>query len=219
MRTITIIEHITLDGVIQAPGGPDEDRDAGFPYGGWAFQYTDPLVGDFIAAIHAKPFDLLLGRRTYDIWSDYWPKAKPSPIGDAINAATKYVATHRPETLHWGPSQGLGPDLIAGVRQMKASTGPKVLMWGSSTLPGSLLKNGLVDEVVLIIYPVLLGVGKRFFSNGADPSELALTSTLSSQSGVIISTYKPIGPIRTGSFQEHLDSRADPDGRALPDPS
>jgi dihydrofolate reductase len=200
MRTIRIIEHISLDGVIQAPGGPDEDRDGGFAYGGWSFPYTDPLVGDFIAGVHAEPFDLLLGRRTYDIWSAYWPTAKPSPIGDAINAATKYVATHRPETLDWGPSRGLGTDLAGGVRRMKASDGPNVLMWGSSTLPGVLLKQGLVDEVVLIVYPVLLGTGKRLFPEGADPRELALTTTRAAPSGVILSTYKPVGPVRTGSF-------------------
>lgn len=205
MRTIKIIEHISLDGVIQAPGGPDEDRDGGFVHGGWSFPYTDPAVGDFIAAAHAQPFDLLLGRRTYDIWSAYWPTAKPSPIGDAINAATKYVATHRPTTLDWGPSQGLGPDVADGVRKLRASNGPIVLMWGSSTLPGVLLRHGLVDEVALIVYPVLLGTGKRFFPEGADPRELALTTTTVAPSGVIISTYKPVGPVRTGSFDESLE--------------
>ncbi len=205
MRTIKVIEHISLDGVIQAPGGPEEDRDGGFAHGGWSFPYTDPVVGDFIAKAHTQPFDLLLGRRTYDIWSAYWPTAKPSPIGDAINAATKYVATHRPKTLDWGPSQDLGTDVAEGVRKLKASHGPNVLMWGSSTLPGLLLRHGLVDEVILIVYPVLLGTGKRFFPEGADPCELALTTTTAASSGVIISTYKPVGAIRTGSFDDSLE--------------
>lgn len=205
MRTIKVIEHISLDGVIQAPGGPDEDRDGGFAHGGWSFPYTDPVVDDFIAAIHAQPFDLLLGRRTYDIWSAYWPTAKPSPIGDAINAATKFVATHRPQSLDWGPSRDLGTDVAEGVRKLKASHGPKVLMWGSSTLPGILLKQGLVDEVILIVYPVLLGTGKRFCPEGPDPRELALTTTTVAPSGVIISAYKPVGPLRTGSFDDSLE--------------
>lgn len=196
MRTITIIEHITLDGVIQAPGGPDEDRDSGFASGGWAFQYTDPVVGELIAAIHAQPFDLLLGRRTYDIWSAYWPTARPSPLGDAMNTATKYVATHRPESLDWGPSQDLGADLANGVRRIKASPGPNILMWGSSTLPSVLMKEGLVDEVNLIVYPLLLGSGKRLFQTGFDPRKLILTTTRTTPSGVIISTYKPIPPER-----------------------
>lgn len=205
MRTIKIIEHISLDGVIQAPGGTDEDRDGGFAHGGWSFPYSDPAVGAFITQLHAEPFDLLLGRRTYDIWSAYWPTAKPSPIGDPINAATKYVATHRPKTLGWGPSQDLGKDVAAGIWRMKASDGPNVLMWGSSSLPGVLLSQGLVDEVILIVYPVLLGRGKRFFPGGADPRELALTSTTAAPSGVIISTYKPVGAIRTGSFDDSLE--------------
>ena len=121
MRKLKIIEHISLDGVIQAPGGPGEDGD--YPYGGWTRPYRDPAVGKAVIAAHSEPFDLLLGRRTYDIWSGFWPKAPSSPLADSLNAATKYVATHRPDSLAWGPFEGLGPDIVAGIRRIKAMDG------------------------------------------------------------------------------------------------
>jgi dihydrofolate reductase len=198
MRRIRIIEHISLDGVIQAPGGPNEDGD--YPHGGWAVPHSDAAVGEAIVAGHSVAFDLLLGRRTYDIWSDYWPKAESSPMADSLNAATKYVATHRPESLGWGPVEDLGPDIVDGVRRIKAKDGPDLIVWGSSTLTPVLLEHGLADEVLLLVYPILLGTGKRFFSAGTPPRELALVGTKAASSGVIISTYKPSGPLRTGSF-------------------
>jgi dihydrofolate reductase len=198
MRKIKIIEHISLDGVIQAPGGPNEDGD--YPYGGWAVPHRDPAVGEAILAVHGKGFDLLLGRRTYDIWAGYWPKAESSPLADSLNAATKYVATHRPDSLGWGPFEGLGQDIVEGIRRIKAKEGPDLIVWGSSTLTPMLLEHGLADEVLLFVYPVLLGKGKRFFSDGTPPRELALTGTKATSSGVIISTYTPAGPLRTGSL-------------------
>jgi dihydrofolate reductase len=198
MRRIRIIEHISLDGVIQAPGGPNEDGD--YPHGGWAVPHSDAAVGEAIVAGHGVAFDLLLGRRTYDIWSDYWPKAESSPMADSLNAATKYVATHRPDSLGWGPVEDLGPDIVDGVRRIKAKDGPDLIVWGSSTLTPVLLEHGLADEVLLLVYPILLGTGKRFFSAGTPPRELALVGTKAASSGVIISTYKPSGPLRTGSF-------------------
>src|SRR5262249_19647694 len=156
-----ILEHLSLDGVIQAPGGPGEDGD--YPHGGWAAPYDDPEMGKVIVAEHGKPFDLLLGRRTYDIWSGFWPKAEGS-FADGINAATKYVATHRPESLTWGPADALGKDIVEGTRRVKASKGPDLLVWGSSKLTPALIEHELADEVMLFIYPVLLGTGKRFFS-------------------------------------------------------
>jgi dihydrofolate reductase len=122
MRKITIIEHISLDGVIQAPGGPNEDPP--YPYGGWAGPHADPDGGAAIVAAHGEAFDLLLGRRTYDIWTGFWPKAPKSPMADSINSATKYVATHRPKSLEWGPAEGLGADIVEGVRRIKAKSGP-----------------------------------------------------------------------------------------------
>jgi dihydrofolate reductase len=200
MRKLKIIEHISLDGVVQAPGGPEEDRDGNYPYGGWSVPHSDPAVGEAIVAAHGEAYDLLLGRRTYDIWSGYWPKAPSSPMADSINAATKYIATHRPESLAWGPVEALGADIVEGVRRIKAKNGPHLIVWGSSTLTPVLLEHGLADEVLLLVFPVLLGQGKRFFSDGTPPRELALVSTKAVPSGVIISTYKPSGPLRTGSF-------------------
>ena len=198
MRKIKIIEHISLDGVIQAPGGPGEDGD--YPYGGWTVPHADPAVGEVIVEAHREAFDLLLGRRTYDIWSGYWPKAGKSPMADRLNLATKYVATHRPDSLKWGPAEGLGQDIVEGVRRIKAKDGADLIVWGSSTLTPVLLENGFADEVLLLVYPVLLGTGKRFFSDGAPPRELALIGTKAASSGVVISTYRPSGPLRTGSF-------------------
>ena len=200
MRKIRIIEHISLDGVIQAPGGRNEDGD--YPYGGWAAPHHDPAVGEAIVAGHGEVFDLLMGRRTYDIWSGYWPKAAKSPMADSLNAATKHVATHRPNSLEWGPVEDLGPDIVEGVRRIKAKGGPDLIVWGSSTLTPVLLEHGLADEVLLLVFPVLLGTGKRFFSDGTQPRELALVSTKAVSSGVIISTYRHNGPLRTGTMGE-----------------
>jgi dihydrofolate reductase len=193
MRKIKIIEHISLDGVIQAPGGPNEDGD--YPYGGWTAPYRDPAGREAILAAHGSGFDLLLGRRTCDIWSGFWPTVKNLPLADSLNAATKYVATHRPESLGWGPVEGLGPDIAGSVRRIKAKDGQDLILWGSSTLTSMLLENGLADEVMLLVYPVLLGKGKRFFSDETPPCKLALAGTKAVSSGVIISTYTPSGPL------------------------
>jgi len=200
MRKIRIIEHISLDGVIQAPGGPEEDP--GYPYGGWAAPHSGPEGGAAIMAAHGDDFDLLLGRRTYDIWSGFWPTAPKSPMADSINAATKYVATHRPDSLGWGPAEGLGPDIAAGVRRVKAMSGPHLIVWGSSTLTPVLLEHELADEILLLVFPVLLGTGKRLFSDGTPPRELKLVSSKAVASGVILNTYKPNGPLRTGTMGE-----------------
>lgn len=200
MRKIRIIEHISLDGVIQAPGGPGEDGDR--KHGGWSVPFADPLIGQTIIAAHAAPFDLLLGRRTYDIWAAYWPKAPSGPIADSFNAATKYVATHKPASLGWGPSEGLGTDIVKRLRQIRSSDGADMILWGSSTLTPVLLGNALVDEVLLLVYPVLLGTGKRFFSKVSEACELALVSTKAAASGVLLNTYRPVGSLRTGSFAQ-----------------
>jgi dihydrofolate reductase len=198
MRKLTIIEHISLDGIIQAPGGPDEDGD--YPYGGWAAPHSDPEVGQAIVAAHGESLDLVLGRRTYDIWSGHWPQAKKSLMADSLNAATKYVATHRPGSLAWGPVEALGPDVVTGVRGVKAKSGPNLIVWGSSTLTPILLEHELADEVLLLVFPILLGAGKRFFAAGTPPRDLALVNTKAVASGIIVSTYRPNGPLRTGSF-------------------
>ena len=197
MRKLKIMEHISLDGVIQhsADGGD-------FPYGDWTAPYRTPAGRDAVMAAHGERFDLLLGRRTYDIFAGYWPKVENDPIADGLNAATKYVATHRPDSLGWGPVKDLGPDIVDGVHRIKEKDGPDLIVWGSSTLTPVLLEHGLADEVLLLVYPVLLGTGKRFFSDGTPPRELALVGTKAASSGVVISTYRPSGPLRTGSFDD-----------------
>ena len=193
MRVLKTFEHISLDGVIQISG------DAGdFPYGDWTAPYRSPAGRDAVTAAQGETFDLLLGRRTYDIWSGYWPHAPAGPIADGINAATKYVVTHHPESLAWGPFEGLGPDTVGSVRRIKSQAGPDLILWGSATLTSTLLEQGLVDEVTLIVYPVLLGTGKRFFQEGTPARSFELVSTKAFPSGIVFSTYKVAGPLKNG---------------------
>src|SRR6516162_1204203 len=191
MRKLKIIEHISLDGVIQTSG---EDGD--FPYGDWTAPYRTPAGRDAVLAAHGESFDLVLGRRTYDLWSTFWPKAPSSPMSDGINAATKYVATHRPESLQWGPFEGLGPDIVEDVRRIKSHNGPDLILWGSSTLTSTLLEHGLADEVLLLVYQVLLGKGKRFFADGTPPRSFELASTKALSSGIVMNDYKAAGPLK-----------------------
>jgi dihydrofolate reductase len=194
MRKIRIAEHISLDGVIQ-PGGPNEDSD--YANGDWTAPYRSAAGAEVLAEAQGKGFDLLLGRRTYDLWAGFWPKVKDGPFAEGLNAATKYVATHRPESLGWGPVGDLGTDVMEGIRRVKSQDGPDLVVWGSATLTPVLLEEGWVDEVVLVVYPVLLGRGKRCFSDSADPRELALVSSKAMPSGVLINTYRYLGPVRS----------------------
>ena len=193
MRQLKIIEHISLDGVIQHSADGD-----GFPYSDWTAPYRTPAGRDAVTAAHGERFDLLLGRRTYDIWSGFWPKAPSSPIADRLNSATKFVATHRPESLAWSPFEGIGPAIVEDIRRIKSQDGPDLVLSGSSTLTSTVLEQGLADEVVLIVSPVLLGAGKRFFAEGTPASAFVLVSTHATPSGVILSTYKIAGPLKTG---------------------
>ena len=189
MRKIRIFEHISLDGVIE--------QEDGYAYGAWTAPFRSPAGLAAVLEAQGTGFDLLLGRRTYDMWSSYWPKAGSSPMADALNTATKYVATHRPETLAWGPVKDLGTDIIEGVRGLKSRDGPDLIMWGSSTLTSPLLDEGLVDELVLIVYPVLLGRGKRVLSDTVNARELAFVSTKTTPTGLLLNTYRHIGSLRT----------------------
>jgi dihydrofolate reductase len=193
MRKLKIFEHISLDGVIQlrAPG-----QDADYPYGDWTAPYRSPAGRDAVLAAQGERFDLLLGRRTYDIWSAFWPKAPSSPMSDAINAATKYIVTHRPESLEWGPFEGLGPDIVEDIRRIKSHDGRDLILWGSSTLTSTLLEHGLADEVLLFVYPVLLGKGKRFFADETPPRAFELASTQAFSSGIVMNAYKAAGPLK-----------------------
>jgi dihydrofolate reductase len=193
MRKLRIIEHISLDGVIQ-----HSDDDDAFPYSDWTAPYRTPAGRDAMLAAYGGSFDLLLGRRTYDIWSGFWPKAPSSPMADILNAAKKHVATHRPESLGWGPFESLGPDLVEGIRRIKAQDGPDLVLSGSSSLTSPLLEHGLADEVLLAVYPLLLGTGKRLFAEGTPPRSFELVSTRAFPSGIIFSTYKAAGPLKNG---------------------
>jgi dihydrofolate reductase len=193
MRTLRIIEHMSLDGVIQHSV---DDND--FPYGEWTVPYRSADGAEEMLAAHGETFDLLLGRRTYDLWSGYWPTAPSSPISDRLNAATKFVVTHDPETLGaWGPVQGVGPDVVEDVRRLKAEDGPNLLVSGSSSLPSTLIEHGLADEVLLVVYPVLLGTGRRFFAEGTPARAFESASAKVLPSGIILSTYKVTGPLRS----------------------
>ena len=191
MRKLRIFEHISLDGVIQHSAD-----DGDFPYSDWTAPYRTPEGRDAVLAAQGESFDLLLGRRTYDIWSGSWPKAPSSPMSDRLNAATKFVATHRPDSLEWGPVESVGPDIVEGIRRIKSHDGPDLIVWGSSTLTSTLLEHGLADEVVLLVYPVLLGKGKRFFAEGTPPRGFELASTKAFPSGIVMNAYKAAAPLK-----------------------
>jgi len=187
MRKLRMAEHISLDGVIQ-PGGPNEDSE--YAHGGWMTPYRRAAGAELVAEAWGKGFDLLLGRRTYDLWAGFWPTVKGGLFADSLNAATKYVATHRPNSLGWGPAVDLGADVLGSVRRVQSQDGPDLLVCGSATLTSLLIEHGLVDEVVLVVYPILLGRGIRCFPDSAGPSEFALVSSKATASGVLINTYR-----------------------------
>lgn len=191
MKRLKIIEHISLDGVIQHSAD-----DNGFAYTDWTAPYRTPAGRDALLAAQGESFDLLLGRRTYDLWSGFWPKAPSSPMSDPLNAATKYVVTHRPESLEWGPFEGLGPNIVEDVRRIKSHNSPDLILWGSSTLTSTLLEHGLADEVLLLVYPVLLGKGKRFFADDTPARSFELAATQAFPSGIIMNSYKAAGPLK-----------------------
>lgn len=188
MRKIRIFEHISLDGVIE--------HDGDYAYGAWTTPYRTPAGASTLLEAYGPGFDLLLGRHTYDMWSGFWPNAGDFPMANAINAATKYIATHRPNSLEWGPVKDLGRDIVAGIRDLKSAGGPDLIVSGSSTLTSVLLGEGLADEVVLIVYPVLLGRGKRILSDAVDARQLAFVSTRATPTGVLVNTYKYVGSLQ-----------------------
>jgi dihydrofolate reductase len=212
MRKILAATFVSLDGVMQAPGGPEEDPAGGFEFGGWTFHYWDDVMGAAMGETFAKPFALLLGRKTYDIFAAHWPYDS-GPIGDSFNAATKYVATHRPDSLTWQNTQSLGPDVVATLRQLKREDGPDLLIQGSSDLIQTLLTNDLIDEIRLLIFPLTLGKGKRLFGGGTMPAAFKLTRSQASSTGVIMASYERGGEIRTGSFAQEKPSEAEMERR------
>ena len=188
MRRLKIIEHISLDGVVQTTSSAEDD----FPYGDWTAPYRSPAGLQIVNEMYGKTCDLLLGRRTYDLLASFWPKAPKGPMADRLNAATKYVVTHRPESLEWGPFEVIGSDLADSVRRIKAKNGPDLMVPGSSTLTSVLLDHGLADELILLVNPIVLGKGKRFFQGGSLPRGFALGSSLALPAGILVNVYKLI---------------------------
>jgi len=193
-RKIIAITQVTLDGVMQAPGGPEEDPSNGFSHGGWAMPFVDEAAGRVIGEIMAGEFDMLLGRRTYEIFAGYWPH-QDNAIAKAFSRATKYVATRSLKQLDWKNSQRMSGDVVAELRRLKASDGPELHIWGSGELLQTLIAAGLVDEYRLWVFPVVLGEGKRLFEKGVPPSSLSLVATGRTPIGVLFNTYRPAGPV------------------------
>ncbi len=198
MRKVIVVAHISLDGVIQAPGGPEEDTSGVFPYGGWIAPYSDPVIGTAIRAQMNMSFDLLLGRKTYDIWSPYWPHH--GDIWQNVNTATKYVASNTMTSGDWQPAVFLGGDVAEKVRELKGQDAPDLHVYGSSNLLQTLIKHDLVDAYWLKIYPVTLGIGKRLFADGTIPASFKVTDSKIAPNGVIVVDYERAGAVTTGSF-------------------
>ncbi|MEP9358128.1 dihydrofolate reductase family protein [Sphingomonas sp. KR3-1] len=199
MRKLTGAAFVSLDGVMQAPGGPSEDWTQGFPFGGWMFPLGDESVDQAIGGLFDQPFDLLLGRKTYEIFAAYWPYADPDfPITKAFNQTTKHVLTHSDAPLDWEHSHRVAT--IEGVAEVKASAGPDLVIQGSSTLYPQLLAAGLIDRLIVMTFPVILGQGKRLFGAGTPPRTLTLTDHKLGSKGVMVASYEPAGEVVTGSF-------------------
>jgi dihydrofolate reductase len=202
MRKIIVLSFISLDGVMQAPGGPEEDTSGGFKYGGWSFPYFDEFAGKIMGEQISGEFDLLLGRKTYDIFAGYWPKADPNnPVTTPFNKAKKYVATHSQITNPWENTIRLEGDAVEAVRKLKSGEGPVLQVHGSGNFVQTLLKNDLIDEFWLKFFPITLGPGKKLFSDGSIPAGWELTKCETSPKGVIFTNYKRSGDVRTGSFE------------------
>jgi dihydrofolate reductase len=195
MRKIITITQLSVDGIMQGPGGPEEDPSNGFTSGGWAMPFVDDAASDIIDETIAGAFDLLLGRRTYEIFASYWPHQGDNAITKAFDKATKYVVTRSPAPLGWKESQRIDGDIVDEIRRLKASDGPPLHIWGSSKLLQTLIAADLVDEYRMWVFPVVLGEGKRLFETGIPPRRLALVETRRTPSGVLLNTYRAAGPI------------------------
>jgi dihydrofolate reductase len=198
MRKITVLEHITLDGVIQAPGGPEEDTSDSFAYGGWSAPLDDDAIEAAVKKMLDMPIDLLLGRKTFDIWEKFWPQH--GDIWPNVNTATKYVVSNTKTSSEWQPSVFLNGDVAKKVAELKQGPGPDLHIWGSGNLLQTLMKHDLVDNFWLMIYPITLGQGKRLFAGGTIPASFKVTESIVSPTGVILVNYERAGAVRTGTF-------------------
>jgi dihydrofolate reductase len=199
MRKIVVFTMVSLDGVMQAPGGPEEDTSGGFQYGGWTMPYSDESFGNIINEELSVPFDMLLGKKTYGIFAPYWPK-QTGTIADPFNKAKKYVVSDTTVDLTWKESVLINGDVVARIKALKKEDGPMLQVWGSGVLVQTLLKNDLVDELRLRIFPVTIGTGKRLFAEGTIPAAFELIDSKALPSGVILANYKRSGEFKTGSL-------------------
>ncbi len=200
MRELIVSTFLTLDGVMQAPGGPEEDDSGGFAYGGWSVHYWDELMSQVMTEAMSIPFDLALGHRTYDIFAAYWPHAPEEAGAKPLNEATKYVVSRSRPTLEWGPSVLIEGDAAEGIAAIKKEDGPELQVHGSGNLIQTLMRHNLIDQYRLWVFPLVIGSGKRLFADGTIPSGLKLLDSKVSTTGVVIGTYEPAGEIVTGSF-------------------
>ena len=213
MRKLIVLTFVTLDGVMQAPGGAGEDDSGRFKYGGWSVSYFDEALGGVMTEQMGHPFDLLLGRKTYDIFAGYWPKvAEDDPAGRVINRATKYVVSHRPVETDWKTTVTISGDVAQKIKQLKNESGPELQVHGSGNLIQTLLKHDLVDEFWLKIYPVTLGTGKRLFADGTMPAGFSLSDSKVTPAGVVVANYARAGEVKLGSFE--LASSGEQAGRS-----
>jgi dihydrofolate reductase len=202
MRKLVVLTFITIDGVMQAPGGTSEDTSHGFSYGGWTVPYFDKFMGNVMAKQMGEPFELLLGRKTYDLFASYWPhqNEKENPGAAALNSAKKYVVSHNKINLDWDNSTLIQENVVEEIKKLKEQDGPNIQVHGSGNLIQTLLKNDLVDELWLKIFPITLGKGKRLFAEGTVPMAFTLLDSQISPKGVIVASYKRSGEVKTGSF-------------------
>jgi len=210
MRKLTGAVFVSLDGVMQAPGGPQEDPSGGFRFGGWTFPFFDESAQAPMSKFLMEPdYDLLLGKRTYDIFSAYWPYNQDDPIGSKFQRINKYVLTHSDERLEWDNSHKLSGETADAVAELKRSDGRDLLIQGSSTLYVPLLAAGLIDKLILMTFPVVLGKGKRVFDGSQRPGALKMVDHFVSDTGVTFATYEPAGEVPTGSFETKPPSEAE----------
>ena len=199
MRKIITATFVTLDGVMQAPGGPEEDTSSDFKYGGWQYSYGNPVQDEFLSNLMGQPFELLLGRKTYDIFAAYWPKQK-GEVADPFNATHKYVVSHTPKELSWQNSTIVTGDVVGELRKLKEQDLPDLHVWGSGNLIQTLINNDLVDRMHILTYPLIIGSGKRLFEAGVKPQGFKMTDSKVSENGVVIATYEPVGMFTMGTI-------------------
>jgi dihydrofolate reductase len=206
MAKLIVAEQISLDGVIQSPGGPEEDPSGDFRLGGWVAPFADDVIVQALHDLLSRPFELLLGRRTYDIFAAYWPHVGANsgghPIAERFNSVPKHVATHRSDSLDWQNSHALEGDLAGAIRGLKQREGANLLVWGSGDMMHQLLAQGLVDELWFLVYPVILGRGKRLFGENAQAAAFTLADLKRTPGGVLITHYVRSGAVRTGAFEK-----------------